>query len=102
MLILDGWGLRDREEGNAIRQAKTPNFDEISENYPGALLQASGIEVGLDWGEMGNSEVGHANIGSGTVVYQNLARINSAIKDKSFFDFPVWKKAQRPKKLWTF
>ena len=93
LTILDGFGISFEKKGNALALAKTPNFDEISENYPGALLQASGIEVGLDWGEMGNSEVGHANIGSGTVVYQNLARINSAIKDKSFFDFPVWKKA---------
>lgn len=93
LVILDGFGIAYEKEGNAIYSAKTPNFKSISEEYPGVLLRASGNEVGLSWGEMGNSEVGHLNLGSGLVVYQNLPRINLTIQDKTFFNLPVWKKA---------
>lgn len=92
LVILDGFGISFEKKGNPLVSAKIPNFKEISENYPGALLRASGVEVGLSWGEMGNSEVGHMNLGSGMVVYQDLSRINIAIQDKTFFEIPVWKK----------
>ncbi|MDP3999110.1 MAG: 2,3-bisphosphoglycerate-independent phosphoglycerate mutase [bacterium] len=93
LIILDGFGITLNKKGNAVANAKIPNLRDISGHYPGALLQASGAEVGLAWGEMGSSEVGHANLGAGTVVPQNLPKINTAIKDKNFFNFPVWKKA---------
>ncbi len=85
LLVLDGWGYSDVYEGNAIAQANTPNFNTLWESYPHALLQASGESVGLPWGEMGNSEVGHLNIGAGRVVAQDLPRINAAIGDETFF-----------------
>lgn len=93
LVILDGFGISHEKTGNAIALAKTPNFASISENYQGTLLRASGTEVGLSWGEMGNSEVGHLNLGSGLVVYQHLPRINLAIQDKSFFKLAAWQKA---------
>lgn len=85
LLILDGWGLSPSFEGNAIANAKTPNFDFYFKNYPHTSLAAAGEEVGLTWGEVGNSEVGHLNIGGGRVVWQYLARINHAILDNTFF-----------------
>ncbi len=85
LLILDGWGYRKEKEGNAILLANTPNFDYLMKNYPWTLLNASGESVGLPEGQMGNSEVGHLNIGSGRIVYQEITRINKAIKDGSFF-----------------
>ena len=93
LVVMDGVGVSFEKKGNAIAKAKIPNFKYISENYPGTMLRASGNEVGLSWGEMGNSEVGHLNIGSGLVVYQHLPRINLAIQDKTFFRIPAWKKA---------
>ena len=80
LIILDGFGISLEKKGNAVLAAKTPNLREISEYYPGATLQSSGTEVGLMWGEMGSSEVGHMNLGAGTVVVQNLPKINNAIK----------------------
>ncbi|MDD5490138.1 MAG: 2,3-bisphosphoglycerate-independent phosphoglycerate mutase, partial [Candidatus Moranbacteria bacterium] len=71
--------------GNAIAQAKTPTMDKITRYYPEALLQASGISVGLPWGEMGNSEVGHLTLGAGRVIYQNLPRITLSVQDGTFF-----------------
>jgi len=85
LIILDGWGENPSFEGNAISQANTPNIDRFTRFYPEVLLQASGISVGLPWGEMGNSEVGHLTIGAGRVIYQNLPRITLAIQDGSFF-----------------
>ncbi|QKS72242.1 2,3-bisphosphoglycerate-independent phosphoglycerate mutase [Paenalkalicoccus suaedae] len=85
LIILDGFALREESEGNAVAQAKKPNFDRFWNNYPHATLQASGLEVGLPEGQMGNSEVGHLNIGAGRIVYQSLTRINLAIQDGSFF-----------------
>lgn len=93
LIIMDGFGITLEKKGNPFTEAKIPNLKEISEWYPGSTLQSSGAEVGLMWGEMGSSEVGHMNLGAGTVVPQNLPKINSAIKDKSFFDLPTWKKA---------
>ncbi len=90
---MDGWADGPAFPGNAISQAKTPNFDTFLQAYPHTDLGASGTDVGLPAGQMGNSEVGHLNIGAGRVVYQDLTRITKAIKDGSFFDNPVLKQA---------
>jgi len=89
LMILDGWGHRDAIEGNAIRQANLPNFRRLEETYPHTYLQASGEAVGLPQGQMGNSEVGHLNMGTGRVVYQESTRISKAIKDGTLFMNPV-------------
>lgn len=86
LIILDGFGLRDEEYGNAVAHAKTPNFDLLCENFPHATLTACGEEVGLPAGQMGNSEVGHLNIGAGRIVYQSLTRIDKSIREGSFFE----------------
>ncbi len=84
LVILDGWGIAPPSIGNAIILAKTPNYDNFIANYPAFTLQASGESVGLPWGEMGNSEVGHLSIGSGKILYHNLPRITRAISDGTF------------------
>ncbi len=89
LMILDGWGLREEKSCNAVKEGNTPNMDRLSAAYPFTRLSASGEDVGLPDGQMGNSEVGHLNIGSGRIVYQDLTRISKAIKDKSFFANPV-------------
>ena len=86
LMILDGFGIAPKSEGNAVSLAKKPNFDRLIEKYPNSQLQASGLEVGLPEGQMGNSEVGHLNIGSGRIVYQELTRITKAIADGDFFE----------------
>ena len=86
LMILDGFGLAPKSEGNAVSLAKKPNFDRLTANYPTSQLQASGMQVGLPEGQMGNSEVGHLNIGSGRIVYQELTRITKAINDGEFFE----------------
>lgn len=85
LCILDGCGIREEVDGNAFLNAKKPCFDYLWENYPHSLLEASGTLVGLPNGQMGNSEVGHMNIGAGRIVYQPLELINKAIEDKSFY-----------------
>ncbi len=85
LIILDGWGINPSPEGNAVQAAQLPNFNYYWKNYPATSLQAAGIAVGLFWGENGNSEVGHLNLGSGLVVYQNLPRVTLAIQNKTFF-----------------
>lgn len=85
LAILDGWGVAPDNEGNAITRANTPNYKKFLREYPAMTLYASGNEVGLMFGEMGNSEVGHLNIGAGRVYYQTLPRIDKAITDGSFF-----------------
>ncbi|HDH31494.1 MAG TPA: 2,3-bisphosphoglycerate-independent phosphoglycerate mutase [Candidatus Wolfebacteria bacterium] len=85
LAILDGWGIGRMDESNPIFTAKPPNIDYIKRNFPSGALQASGIAVGLPWGEEGNSEVGHLNLGSGKIVYQNYPKITLAIRDGSFF-----------------
>jgi len=85
LVILDGWGVAPPSRANAISQAKTPVMDKLISTYPTMTLQASGESVGLPWGEMGNSEVGHMNIGAGKIIYQDLPRINKAIIDKTFY-----------------
>ena len=85
LIIMDGWGYKKEKYGNAILHAKTPTFDRLDREFPCTLIQASGLEVGLPDGQMGNSEVGHLNIGAGRVVYQELPRISNSVKDGSFF-----------------
>ena len=88
LMILDGFGLTWKKKGNAIKLAKTPILDKLTKTCPYAVLKASGEAVGLPKGIMGNSEVGHLNIGAGKVVEQYLMRINNSIKDGSFFEIP--------------
>lgn len=92
LIILDGWGLGDRSKSDAIFNATTPTMDSLLENYPNNTLITCGEAVGLPEGQMGNSEVGHLNIGAGRVVYQELTRINKAIREKTFFEIPLLKK----------
>jgi len=93
LIVLDGWGLAPPGAGNAISQASTPVFDELWSGHPHTTLSASGRDVGLPAGQMGNSEVGHLNLGAGTVVKQDLTRIDDAVADGSFFENPVLKAA---------
>ncbi len=86
LVILDGWGIRESCENNAVCQAATPVLDRLQQNWPSSRLGTSGRSVGLPDGQMGNSEVGHLNIGAGRIVYQDLTRISLAIEDGSFFD----------------
>jgi len=88
--VLDGWGYRAEREGNAIALATTPTWDSLVKAYPRTLLNASGLAVGLPEGQMGNSEVGHLNLGAGRVVMQDLVRIGESIKGKSFFSNRVF------------
>lgn len=92
-MILDGWGISDRVEGNAILQARTPHYDSLLRLYPHSTLGASGEDVGLPDKYMGNSEVGHLNLGAGRIVYMDFTRINKAIRDQTFFKEPLLLKA---------
>lgn len=89
LLILDGWGYREDPTDNAIAQANTPVMDRLWRDYPHSLISGSGMDVGLPDGQMGNSEVGHVNLGSGRVVYQDFTRITKAIQDGDFFSNDV-------------
>ena len=84
LIILDGWGIGNGSESDAIAHANTPFMDSLLKNYPNATLKTSGEDVGLPEGQMGNSEVGHLNIGAGRIVYQELTRINKSIRDGEF------------------
>ena len=86
LIILDGYGYNPDEYGNAIAAANTPNMDKYLKTYPNTLISASGMDVGLPEGQMGNSEVGHTNIGAGRIVYQELTRITKSIEDGNFYD----------------
>ena len=86
LIILDGYGIGEPGPGNAIWEAKTPVMDKLLACCPNTQLSASGLDVGLPEGQMGNSEVGHTNIGAGRVVHQELPRITNAVKDGSFFE----------------
>jgi phosphoglycerate mutase (EC 5.4.2.1) len=86
LLILDGWGLAEDPSVSAVEQANTPFVDHLYDDHPHGVLKASGREVGLPEGQMGNSEVGHTNLGAGRVVYQEILRISNAIEDGSFFE----------------
>lgn len=85
LMILDGWGYRESSESNAIAQANTPVMDQLWQDYPHTLISGSGMDVGLPDGQMGNSEVGHVNLGSGRVVYQDFTRVTKAITDGDFY-----------------
>ncbi len=92
LMILDGWGINPSRENNAVAMAATPNLDRLFSEYPNTRLDCAGPAVGLPEGVMGNSEVGHLNIGAGRTVYQTLLRIDRAIADRSFFDNPAFKR----------
>ena len=85
LIIMDGFGESNSTVGNAVKAANTPNLDRIEKTYPTTLIKASGLDVGLPDGQMGNSEVGHTNIGAGRIVYQDLTRITKSIQDGDFF-----------------
>ena len=89
LMILDGWGINSDNDSNAIARAKTPNMTRLCAEYPMSQIDGSGMSVGLPAGQMGNSEVGHTNIGAGRVVYQDLTRISKSIDDGDFFENPA-------------
>lgn len=93
LIIMDGFGLTDPGPGNAVSLAQTPQLDRLFAEYAHTTLSASGLDVGLPAGQMGNSEVGHTNIGGGRVVFQDLPRISRAIDDGSFFENAAYNKA---------
>ena len=93
LMIMDGVGLNDEEKGNAFKLANTPNIDKYISKYPNTYVATSGMAVGLPEGQMGNSEVGHTNIGAGRIVYQELTRITKEINDGKFFENNELKKA---------
>ena len=98
LIIMDGYGLTDNKKGNAIYEANTPYLDSYFKNYPNSQLLASGLSVGLPDGQMGNSEVGHTNIGAGRVVYQMLVKITKDIEDGVFFENKALKAAMESAK----
>lgn len=93
LMVLDGMALGTDGPGNAFKMAKKPHLELLFAEYPWTMLDASGEAVGLPEGQMGNSEVGHLNLGAGRIVYQSLTRVNIAIKDGSFKDNPAYNKA---------
>jgi 2,3-bisphosphoglycerate-independent phosphoglycerate mutase len=98
LIILDGWGIGNGSESDAIAHAQTPFMDHLFKSYPHATLQTSGENVGLPEGQMGNSEVGHLNIGAGRIVYQELTRINKSIREGDFYQHPVLVQAMQQAK----
>ena len=93
LAIIDGWGINENENANAAKLANTPNLDAIFKQYPNTQIHTSGLDVGLPDGQMGNSEVGHTNIGAGRIVYQDLAKITKSIEDGDFFSVPEFVQA---------
>ena len=93
LMILDGFGINEKEEGNSVKLANTPHLSDILTKNPNTIIHTSGLAVGLPDGQMGNSEVGHTNIGAGRIVYQDLAKITKAIEDGNFFSVPEFVKA---------
>lgn len=93
LMILDGFGENNNEKGNAVKLANTPNIDKLMKTCPTTDVYTSGLNVGLPEGQMGNSEVGHTNIGAGRIVYQELTRITKSIEDGDFFSVPEFVKA---------
>ena len=89
LVIMDGFGLSNIKEGNAVYEASTPNIDRLMKEYPSGQINASGLDVGLPEGQMGNSEVGHLNLGAGRIVYQDYTRVSKAIEDGDFFSNPA-------------
>ena len=95
LMILDGYGLNDRTDGNAVAQAKTPVMDQLMKEYPFVKGNASGLAVGLPDGQMGNSEVGHMNMGAGRIVYQELTRITMVVSTAISHMFMVYSNSPR-------
>ena len=93
LMILDGFGINDNTDGNAVKTAKTPNIDKLMKKYQTTEVYTSGLKVGLPEGQMGNSEVGHTNIGAGRIVYQDLTKITKSIEDGDFFTIPEFSEA---------
>ncbi|MEI8103496.1 MAG: 2,3-bisphosphoglycerate-independent phosphoglycerate mutase [Candidatus Moraniibacteriota bacterium] len=93
LIVLDGWGISNTTQGNPIREAKLPFFEQLNRNYPLTTLQASGVSVGLPWNTEGNSEVGHMTLGAGQVIYQNLPRITLSMQSEEFFANPAFLEA---------
>ena len=93
LIIMDGWGINPRKEGNAIALARTPNIDKLAQTWPHTAVKTSGLAVGLPEGQMGNSEVGHQNIGAGKRVLQDYTRVSESIQDGTFFQNPAFLKA---------
>ena len=85
LMILDGFGINEKEQSNAVKLANTPNIDKLMKTCFTTTMHTSGLDVGLPDGQMGNSEVGHTNIGAGRIVYQELTRITKSIEDGDFF-----------------
>ena len=85
LMILDGFGINEKTEGNAVALAKMPNYEKLKKQNPTSVIYTSGLSVGLPEGQMGNSEVGHTNIGAGRIVYQESTRITKSIEDGDFF-----------------
>ncbi len=99
LIILDGWGIREMEHGNAVVQAQTPNYDRWMRSGERSVVDASGEAVGLPEGQMGNSEVGHLNLGAGRIIYQDLTRINLSIDRGEFFGNPILTEAMKAVKV---
>ena len=93
LMILDGFGINNKKDANAIKLANTPNIDKLFKQYPNTTIYTSGLDVGLPEGQMGNSEVGHTNIGAGRIIYQELTRITKSIEDGDFFSISEFTKA---------
>ena len=93
LMILDGFGINEKTDGNAVKLANTPNIDKLMKKYQTTKIYTSGLKVGLPDGQMGNSEVGHTNIGAGRIVYQELTKITKSIEDGDFFSIPEFNKA---------
>ena len=93
LMILDGFGINENTDGNAVKTAKTPNIDKLMKKYQTTEIYTSGLKVGLPEGQMGNSEVGHTNIGAGRIVYQDLTKITKSIEDGDFFTIPEFTEA---------
>ena len=99
LLIMDGFGLNENHEHNAVYAAKTPVIDKLMKEYPFVKGYASGLAVGLPDGQMGNSEVGHMNMGAGRIIYQELTRISKEIEDGDFFKNEAWICRRLPRQL---
>src|SRR6266699_1210327 len=89
LTVLDGWGYRTETKGNAIALARKPNYDRLLKDFPNTLIHTSGPYVGLPEGQMGNSEVGHMNMGAGRIVYMDVTRLDLMISSGKFFSHPV-------------
>src|SRR5438445_10995272 len=95
LTVLDGWGYRPQVEGNAIALARKPNYDDLVRKFPNTLIHTSGPYVGLPEGQMGNSEVGHLNVGAGRIVHMDITRIDLMIQNGDFFSHPVLLEAMK-------